>query len=94
MLWLTVSEVKMKVIKRNGSEVDFDISKIITAITKANNANVSHELSEVQIKDAADYIQYKCEKLKRAVSVEEIQDMVENQIMANGAFEVAKEYVK
>ena len=47
MLWLTVSEVKMKVIKRNGSEVDFDISKIITAITKANNANVSHELSEV-----------------------------------------------
>ena len=84
----------MKVIKRNGSEVDFDISKIITAITKANNANVSHELSEVQIKDAAEYIQYKCEKLKRAVSVEEIQDMVENQIMANGAFEVAKEYVK
>ena len=87
-------EVKMKVIKRNGSEVDFDVEKIIVAITKANNANVSHELSDSQIKEAADYIQYKCEKLQRAVSVEEIQDMVENQIMANGAFEVAKEYVR
>ena len=84
----------MKVIKRNGSEVDFDVEKIIVAITKANNANVSHELSDSQIKEAADYIQYKCEKLQRAVSVEEIQDMVENQIMANGAFEVAKEYVR
>src|SRR5574344_825750 len=84
----------MKVIKRNGSEVDFDINKIITAISKANDANVAHELSDSQIREAAEYIQYKCDKLNRAVSVEEIQDMVENQIMANGAFEVAKEYVR
>ena len=84
----------MKVIKRNGSEVEFDKNKIIVAITKANEANVFHELTENQINEAADYIQYKCEKLNRAVSVEEIQDMVENQIMAHGAFEVAKEYVR
>ena len=84
----------MKVIKRNGSEVEFDKNKIIVAITKANEANVSHELTPNQIKEAADYIEYKCDKLKRAASVEEIQDMVENQIMANGAFEVAKEYVR
>lgn len=84
----------MKVIKRNGSEVEFNKNKIIVAITKANEANVFHELTENQINEAADYIQYKCEKLNRAVSVEEIQDMVENQIMAHGAFEVAKEYVR
>ena len=84
----------MKVIKRNGSEVEFDKNKIIVSITKANEANVFHELTENQINEAADYIQYKCEKLNRAVSVEEIQDMVENQIMAHGAFEVAKEYVR
>ncbi len=84
----------MKVIKRNGSEVEFDKNKIIVAITKANEANVFHELTENQINEAADYIQYKCEKLNRAASVEEIQDMVENQIMAHGAFEVAKEYVR
>ena len=53
-------EVKMKVIKRNGSEVDFDVEKIIVAITKANNANVSHELSDSQIKEAEDYSTYKC----------------------------------
>ena len=84
----------MKVIKRNGSEVEFDKNKIIVAITKANEANVFHELTENQISKAADYIQYKCERLNRAASVEEIQDMVENQIMAHGAFEVAKEYVR
>lgn len=84
----------MKVIKRNGSEVDFDISKIIAAITKANNSGQHKELTEGQILEAADYINYKCEKMNRAVSVEEIQDMVENQIMANGAFEIARNYVK
>ena len=84
----------MKVIKRNGSEVEFDKNKIIVAITKANEANVFHELTENQISEAADYIQYKCERLNRAASVEEIQDMVENHIMAHGAFEVAKEYVR
>ena len=80
----------MKVIKRNGSEVDFDSSKIIVAITKANEASLHREMTEEQIREAAEYIAYKCEKMNRAVSVEEIQDMVENQIMASGAFEVAK----
>ena len=84
----------MKVIKRNGSEVEFDIQKIIVAINKANNAAVRKELTDEQINEAADYIEYKCEKMGRAVSVEEIQDMVENQIMANGAFEIAKLYVR
>ena len=84
----------MKVIKRNGSEVDFDKYKIIAAITKANNSGQHKELTEGQILEAADYINYKCEKMNRAVSVEEIQDMVENQIMANGAFEIARNYVK
>ena len=51
-------------------------------------------MTEEQIREAAEYIAYKCEKMNRAVSVEEIQDMVENQIMASGAFEVAKGYVR
>ena len=84
----------MKVIKRNGSEVESDINKIIVAMQKANEAGVRKELTDEQIKDAAEYINYKCEKMNRAVSVEEIQDMVENQIMACGAFEIAKCYVK
>ena len=84
----------MKVIKRNGSEVDFDSSKSIVAITKANEASLHREMTEEQIREAAEYIAYKCEKMNRAVSVEEIQDMVENQIMASGAFEVAKGYVR
>ena len=84
----------MKVIKRNGSEVDFDSSKIIVAITKANEASLHREMTEEQIREAAEYIAYKCEKMNRAVSVEEIQDMVENQLMAKGAFELARRYVR
>ncbi|MCH5213371.1 MAG: anaerobic ribonucleoside-triphosphate reductase [Oscillospiraceae bacterium] len=84
----------MKVIKRNGSEVEFDINKIIAAMEKANNSGSHKELTEGQIEEAADYIAYKCEKTNRAVSVEEIQDMVENQIMSYGAFEIARNYVK
>ena len=84
----------MKVIKRNGAEVEFDKSKIIAAITKANESGQHKELTEGQILEAADYISFKCEKMNRAVSVEEIQDMAENQIMANGAFEIARNYVK
>ena len=84
----------MKVIKRNGSEVDFDTNKIIVAMQKANNAGMRKELTDEQINEAAEYISYKCEKMNRAVSVEEIQDMVENQIMACGAFEIAKGYVR
>lgn len=84
----------MKIIKRNGSEEIFDINKIIAAITKANNSLEKRRLNEEQIKDIADYVEYKCNKLNRAVSVEEIQDMVEDQIMATGAFDLAKSYVR
>ena len=84
----------MKVIKRNGSEVDFDLDKIINAISKANKAAVKEELTQAQIEEIAEYINFKCTKMNRAISVEEMQDMVENQIMAQGAFNVARCYVK
>ena len=85
----------MKIIKRNGSEAAFDISKIIVAITKANNADEQHkELTSEQILDIAASVEASCLKMGRAPSVEEIQDMVENQIMQKGAFEVAKRYIK
>ena len=84
----------MKIIKRNGAEEIFDINKVVNAIAKANNAGDKNELTEGQIYDIADYIEYKCGKVGRAVSVEEIQDMVESQIMAKGAFDVARRYVR
>ena len=84
----------MKIIKRNGAEEDFDINKIVVAVSKANVAAGKSKLSMEQIKDIADYVEYKCDKLNRAVSVEEIQDMVENQIMSTGAFELTKDYVR
>ncbi len=84
----------MKIIKRNGSEVDFDLNKIALAVTKANAACEKEELSASQIKDIAEYVEFKIQKANRALSVEEIQDIVENQIMAQGAFEVARRYVK
>ncbi len=84
----------MKIIKRNGSEEDFNIEKIINAVRKANNSSDSPFLTEEQILDISDYVEYKCNKIKRAVSVEEIQDMVEDQLMAKGAFELARRYVR
>ena len=84
----------MKIIKRNGSEEVFNGDKIINAVTKANNACDRSYLTPEQIKDIAEYVEYKCMKMGRAVSVEEIQDMVEDQIMAKGAFELARRYVK
>lgn len=84
----------MKIIKRDGSEEIFDINKIIGAVTKANDASEKKLLNQEQIKDIAEYVEYKCNKLNRAVSVEEIQDMVEDQIMATGAFELARSYVR
>ena len=84
----------MKIIKRNGSEEIFDIEKIVNAISKANEADHKNELTSEQIKDIAEYVEYKCNKMGRAVSVEEIQDMVENQIMSKGAFDLARRYVK
>lgn len=84
----------MKVIKRNGSEVAFDIAKIITAITKANE-NVEDEtrMTPMQIKRIAEAVEIRCIRMNRAPSVEEIQDLVETQIMAHGAYEVAKKYI-
>ena len=85
----------MRIIKRNGSEVDFDVSKIAAAITKANEANGGKkELTDAQIKEISEYVEFKIGKANRAFSVEEIQDIVENQIMAQGAFDVARRYVK
>ncbi len=84
----------MNIIKRNGSEMTFDVNKIVAAITKANNSAEAAALTPEQIGDIADYVEYKCRKMNRAVSVEEIQDMVENQIMATGAFDLARRYVR
>lgn len=84
----------MKIIKRNGSEAAFEMDKIKRAVEKANEASRKHELTEEEIADITEYISYRCNKMNRAVSVEEIQDMVENQIMARGAFEVARGYVR
>lgn len=84
----------MKIIKRNGSEETFNVDKIINAVRKANSSSDTPFLTDEQIIDIADYVEYKCNKIKRAVSVEEIQDMVEDQLMAKGAFELARRYVR
>ena len=84
----------MKVIKRNGSEVDFDITKIIAAITMANDVvEESERMTPMQIRRIAESVDLACQKMNRSPSVEEIQDLVEKQIMAHGAFEVAKRYI-
>ncbi len=84
----------MKVIKRNSSEVNFDISKIITAITKANEAvDEETRMTPMQIKRIAEAVELSCIRMNRAPGVEEIQDLVESQIMAHGAYEVAKKYI-
>ena len=84
----------MKIIKRSGSEVMFDIQKIVNAITAANNDAAPHErLTEDQIALAAHSVEWLCGRAGHTVSVEEIQDMVENQIMALGRFEVARKYI-
>ncbi len=84
----------MKVIKRNGAEVEFDINKIRTAIMKANQS-VPEEIrmTDLQIDRIAESVEFSCFKMKRSPSVEEIQDMVEYQIMAHGAYEVSKNYI-
>jgi ribonucleoside-triphosphate reductase len=84
----------MNIIKRNGSEATFDSNKIIVAVTKANQATEKEELTQSQIRDIAEFVEFKIKKANRALSVEEIQDIVEDQIMAQGAFEVAKRYVR
>jgi len=84
----------MKIIKRNGSEATFDLDKIIAAVTKANlAAEESERLTELQIRRIAESVELACQEMNRSPGVEEIQDQVENQIMAHGAFEVAKKYI-
>ena len=84
----------MKIIKRNGAEVVFDIEKITMAVTKANNAVEENvRMTPLQISRIAQSVQISCEEMGRSPSVEEIQDLVEKSIMAHGAFEVAKQYI-
>ena len=84
----------MNVIKRNGTEVVFDITKIIAAITKANETvEESARMTPTQIQRISERVELSCVKMGRAPAVEEIQDLVEYQIMAHGAYEVAKNYV-
>jgi len=84
----------MKIMKRNGSEVVFDITKIIIAVTKANESvEEPDRMTPVQIQRIAESVELQCQKMNRAPTVEEIQDMVEHHIMAHGAFEVAKHYI-
>ena len=84
----------MRVIKRNGAEVEFDIVKIIAAVTKANDVvDEEARMTPVQIQRIAESVELSCQSLGRAPTVEEIQDFVEHQIMAHGAFEVAKRYI-
>ena len=84
----------MKVIKRNGAEVEFDIVKIIAAVSKANDVvEEDARMTPVQIQRIAESVEIACQGLGRAPTVEEIQDFVEHQIMAHGAFEVAKRYI-
>ena len=83
----------MKVIKRNGSEADFNEQKIYNAIAKANEAAGSI-LDESGMAHVAQAVTDKCAQLHRAVSVEEIQDMVEEQLMRDGAYRVAQHYVR
>ena len=84
----------MKIIKRNGAEAQFDISKIEMAITKANQAaEEKYRMTPLQIHRITEHVLIACEQMGRSPAVEEIQDLVEKSIMAHGAFEVAKEYI-
>ena len=84
----------MKIIKRSGAEVEFDPKKIVVAVTKANDSVVpSERMSEVQIRRIAEDVESAAANINRSLSVEEIQDMVEDQIMNQRAFEVARRYI-
>lgn len=84
----------MKIIKRNGAEVLFDQTKITAAIEKANNEVVGKDrLSDEDIDNITNNVKYQCEKMKRALNVEEIQNLVENEIMKLNAFAVARKYI-
>ena len=84
----------MKIIKRSGVEVFFDSNKIVAAVQKANASVIDYaKLSDEQIQEIADNVEVACENMKRSASVEEIQDMVENQLMNQHAFTVARNYI-
>ena len=84
----------MKIIKRSGTEVNFDIAKIMAAVTKANNEVVHNErLSDEQIEIISRNVENICKEMNRSLNVEEIQDLVENQIMNFRAFSVARKYI-
>ena len=84
----------MKIVKRNGSEVTFDVSKIVSAIERANvTVPAEQRLTHQQVVDAADVVEAEAQACGHTVTVEEVQDMVEDQIMAKGAFSVARNYI-
>ena len=84
----------MKIIKRNGSEAVFDISKIMMAVSRANEVvQANQKLSKAQINAIAAQVEEVCSTRPHAMNVEEIQDLVENQIMEQQAFEVARKYI-
>ncbi len=94
LYWRCFTGACMKVIKRNGTEVEFDGHKIAVAISKANKAVTSPELNEKQIGTIVDEITERCKRDARAEAVEEIQDMVETEVMKAGAYEVARAYIR
>lgn len=84
----------MKIIKRDGTEVEFNVDKIIMAVTKANNrVETPQKLSELEINSIGKHVQDIASELTRALTVEEIQDLVENDIMSLGKYELAKRYI-
>ncbi len=84
----------MKILKRNGSEETFDVTKIVNAIAKANNVvEPDHQLPAFMVRRIADKVEDACATCGHTVSVEEVQDLVENQIMAAEAYEVARHYI-
>ena len=84
----------MKIVKRNGAEVDFAVEKILVAVSKANQTvELKAALTPAQIRAIGDHVTAVCRSVDRALSVEEIQDIVETEIMRHGAYEVAKKYI-
>jgi len=83
----------MIIMKRNGSEEPFNVSKIISAISRANAVDDKFELTDIEIRDIANCIDVKCQEISRILSVEEIQDMIENELMNRRAFDLAKRYI-
>ena len=84
----------MKIIKRSGVEVDFDINKIIEAMKKANNEVIdSEKLTDEKILELANNVSKKCKKAKYSLNVEEIQNLVEDELMNINAFNIARKYI-